>query len=345
MLTLGLSFFIGLSVETMVPIASLAAVASLYSVAIVAVHVRFRRLFFGSHRESLLIGQAELVMTCELSTTQMLHDWTVAMTAQSLSKNTIRERVRVITQVEAQTQISPQVLSPADITMWLSTLPTPITRHCYYVHLRAWFRWLVANDLRQDDPMIKVVAPKRPKYEPRPITDAQLRAALGQDSLRHSTRTRIILAAFAGLRVHEIAKIQGQDLDRVTGLLQVLGKGNKQSIVPVHPIILTEAKTYPLRGWWFPSRTNRGDHVDSKAVAQSIVDAFARVGITMTSHQLRHYFATALLEGGADARVVQTLMRHENLSTTALYMGVSVKQQKAALDALLMPNAFTQFLF
>ena len=86
-------------------------------------------------------------------------------------------------------------------------------------------------------------------------------------------------------------------------------------------------------------------HVDSKAVAQSIVDAFARVGITMTSHQLRHYFATALLEGGADARVVQTLMRHENLSTTALYMGVSVKQQKAALDALLMPNAFTQFLF
>ena len=54
------------------------------------------------------------------------------MTAQSLSPNTIRERVRVITQVEAQTQTNPLTLSPADITMWLATLPTPITRHCYY---------------------------------------------------------------------------------------------------------------------------------------------------------------------------------------------------------------------
>ena len=267
------------------------------------------------------------------------------MTAQSLSRNTIKERVRVITQVEAQTHMSPQMLTPATITMWLAGLPTPITRHCYYVHLRAWFRWLVANDLRTDDPMIKVIAPKRPKYAPRPISDMQLRAGLGQGHLRHATRTRIMLAAFAGLRVHEIAKIQGQDLDRVTGMLQVVGKGDKHSVVPVHPIVLKEAEMYPSRGWWFPSRKSPKEHVSSRAVAQTIVDAFSRVGVTMTSHQLRHYFATALLEGGADARVVQTLMRHENLSTTALYMGVSVRQQRAALEALLLPNAFSQFLF
>ena len=267
------------------------------------------------------------------------------MTAQSLSVNTIKERVRVIAQVQSQTQMSPRTLTAADITMWLATLPTPITRHCYYVHLRAWFRWLVANDLRPDDPMIKVIAPKRPKYAPRPISEVQLRAALSQPGLRHATRTRIMLAAFAGLRVHEIAKIQGQELDRVTGLLRVVGKGNKHSVVPVHPVLLREAETYPLRGWWFPGRSNPQGHVNSRGVAQSIVDAFARVGVTMTSHQLRHYFATALLEGGADARVVQTLMRHENLSTTALYMGVSVPQQRAALDALLLPNAFSPFLF
>lgn len=63
----------------------------------------------------------------------------------------------------------------------------------------------------------------------------------------------------------------------------------------------------------------------------------------MTSHQLRHYFATALLEAGADARVVQTLMRHENLSTTALYMNVSVRLQREALD--LLPTVFNEYLF
>ena len=128
---LGLIVFIWLRVKTKVLSASLAATARLYSVAIVAVQVRFQRLFLQTHRQSCLIGQAEQVMTCELSTTQTLNNWTVAMTAQSLSPNTIRERVRVITQVEAQTQTNPLTLSPADITMWLATLTTPTTRHCY----------------------------------------------------------------------------------------------------------------------------------------------------------------------------------------------------------------------
>ena len=273
---------------------------------------------------------------------QLARLWTVEMSARSLSVRTIDERLRVVDQFTQQTGVNAQVANFEDITLWLASLPSAITRHTYYVHLRAFYHWLVISDHRQDNPMSRVAAPKRPKYQPRPITDEQLRAVL-TSPLRPATRTRIMLAAFAGLRVHEIAKIRGQDIDHATGMITVVGKGNKTAVLPVHPIILREAEHYPLRGWWFPSSTCPHTHVERRAVGSSISDAFARAGIKMTSHQLRHYFATALLEAGVDARVVQTLMRHENLQTTALYMNVSVRLQRQALD--LLPTMFNDYLF
>ena len=273
---------------------------------------------------------------------QLLEAWMVEMAARSLSTRTIDERIRVVAQFSKQANLDALTATYQDITLWLVTLPSAITRHTYYVHLRAFYHWLVITDQRADNPMNRVAPPKRPKYKPRPITDVQLQAALSSP-LRATTRTRIMLGAFAGLRVHEIAKIRGQDLDHATGLLEVVGKNHKTSVVPVHPIIMQEARNYPLRGYWFPSPKSPKTHVERRAVGSSISNAFARVGVKMTSHQLRHYFATALLEAGADARVVQTLMRHENLSTTALYMNVSVRLQREALD--LLPSVFNDYLF
>lgn len=66
----------------------------------------------------------------------------------------------------------------------------------------------------------------------------------------------------------------------------------------------------------------------------AISHAFAQVGVQATAHQLRHFYATELLASGADIRIVQTLMRHENLSTTAIYTKVSEEQQRAALAGL-----------
>lgn len=290
----------------------------------------------------MLMAETLVMLKTVIPFEQLARLWTVEMSARSLSVRTIDERLRVVDQFTQQTGVNAQVANFEDITLWLATLPSAITRHTYYVHLRAFYHWLVISDHRQDNPMSRVAAPKRPKYRPRPITDEQLRAVL-TSPLRPATRTRIMLAAFAGLRVHEIAKIRGQDIDHATGMITVVGKGNKTAVLPVHPIILREAEHYPLRGWWFPSSTCPHTHVERRAVGSSISNAFARAGITMTSHQLRHYFATALLEAGADARVVQTFMRHENLQTTALYMNVSVRLQRQALD--LLPTMFNNYLF
>ena len=289
-----------------------------------------------------VLAQTLGMITRPVLSNQLLEAWMVEMAARSLSRRTIDERIRVVAQFSKQANLDALTATYQDITLWLVTLPSAITRHTYYVHLRAFYHWLVITDQRADNPMIRVSPPKRPKYKPRPITDVQLQATLSSP-LRATTRTRIMLAAFAGLRVHEIAKIRGQDLDHATGLLEVVGKNHKTSVVPVHPIIMREARNYPLRGYWFPSPKNPKTHVERRAVGSSISNAFARVGVKMTSHQLRHYFATALLEAGADARVVQTLMRHENLSTTALYMNVSVRLQREALD--LLPTVFNEYLF
>lgn len=153
------------------------------------------------------------------------------------------------------------------------------------------------------------------------------------------------MGAFAGLRVHEIAKVRGQELDRVTGLLTVTGKGQRVDRIPLHPVLLKDAERYPKRGYWFPTFTDEPNHVGSEAIRRTIIDAFSRVGITMTPHQLRHYFATALLASNVDSRIVQKLMRHANLSTTALYMGVTMTQQQNALKQLDLPQAFSNIHF
>ena len=305
-------------------------------------HGRTSKTLLVRARLAQVLAQTLGMITRSVLSNQLLEAWMVEMAARSLSTRTIDERIRVVAQFSKQANLDALTATYQDITLWLVSLPSAITRHTYYVHLRAFYHWLVITDQRADNPMIRVSPPKRPKYKPRPITDVQLQAALSSP-LRATTRTRIMLGAFAGLRVHEIAKIRGQDLDHATGLLEVVGKNHKTSVVPVHPIIMREARNYPLRGYWFRSPKNPKTHVERRAVGSSISNAFARVGVKMTSHQLRHYFATALLEAGADARVVQTLMRHENLSTTALYMNVSVRLQREALD--LLPTVFNEYLF
>ena len=277
--------------------------------------------------------------------TQGIHRaWQISMTAQSLSDRTIDERLRVVRQFEEQVNCDALWGTSDQITMWLASLPSATTRHTYFVTLRAWFRWLIMSEQRSDDPTLRVPSPKRPRYEPRPLLDSQIQAVLTSD-MRAATRSRILLGAFAGLRVHEIAKIKGQELDRVTGLLTVTGKGRRIDRIPLHPVLLKDAERYPKRGYWFPTFTNESNHVGSEAIRRTIIDAFSRVGVTMTPHQLRHYFATALLASDVDSRIVQKLMRHANLSTTALYMGVTMTQQQNALKQLDLPQAFSNIHF
>ena len=261
------------------------------------------------------------------------------MQGQGLSQRTITERVRVINQVTAATGADPAVLTPQAISAWLATLPSAATKSTYYAVLRAWSRWLVRSDHRADDPTTRVARPKTPSGHPRPVTDAQLDAVLALP-LHQDTRTKIILAAYAGMRVHEIAKIKGEDISPVAGTITITGKGGRTDTLPAHQLILQQANLYPRRGFWFPSPKDPAVPVKAKTVSAVISQAFDRADAPATAHQLRHYFATSLLRAGTDSRVVQSLMRHESLATTGRYLAVNTDQQRAALSGLHpTPNA------
>lgn len=263
----------------------------------------------------------------------LIDAWTLTMQAQGLSQATITERTRLIHQLARTTGTDPAALTPHTLTVFLAAIDSPVTADAYYSIARAWCSWLVRAGHRDDDPTMRVPRPRVPPARPRPITRPQLDTLLATP-LRQDTRTKILLAAYAGLRIHEIAKIRGEDIDPAGGTLTVTGKGGRTDLLPAHPIILTQAASYPRKGHWFPSPTRPGQHVAAKTVGTVIARALRRASIDATAHQLRHFFATSLLEAGVDSRIVQTLMRHASLATTGRYLGVTLAQQRQALTGL-----------
>lgn len=266
----------------------------------------------------------------------LLHTWTSTMQGQGLSDRTIAERRRVIAQLARDTGTDPAALTAPTLSSWLATFPSAATRDAYYSITRAWTRWLILAGHRDDDPTIRVPRPRLPPAKPRPITDTQL-ATLLNLPLRRDTRTKILLAAYAGLRIHEIAKIRSTDVDQTAGTITITGKGSRTDTLPAHPLILNLATTYPP-GYWFPSPARPGQPVAARTVGTVISRALTRAGVDASAHQLRHYFATTLLKNGADSRVVQTLMRHSSLATTGRYLAVSTDQQREALNLLHQPD-------
>lgn len=255
------------------------------------------------------------------------------MIAQSLSMRTIDERIRVVNNICDETGVCPRDLDVLTITQWLATRPNPVTRWSYYTCIKAFFRWLSLTGRISSNPLDFIPAPKRPKYYPRPLSPIHLRTVLS-GKLRRKTRVMIMLAAYAGLRVHEIAKIHGgRDYDRITNQLTVLGKGRQLALIPIHRALVPLLDQMPDNTWWFPSPDNSGP-IKPASVSATIKRAFAKHGITMTAHQLRHTYGTELLAAGVDLRVVQELMRHESIQSTSLYTQVPDSQLELSINQL-----------
>lgn len=145
----------------------------------------------------------------------------------------------------------------------------------------------------------------------------------------------ILLAAYQGLRVHEIAKLRGEDVDLESMALYVVGKGNKPAVLPLHPEVAGFAAEgrFPAVGWWFPAYGRPGP-IQSAAVSKAIHDTMRRAGFEAKPHQLRHWYGTTLVRNGADLRTVQELMRHASLATTQIYTESSDQQKRRAIDSL-----------
>ncbi|WFN93490.1 tyrosine-type recombinase/integrase [Gordonia sihwensis] len=265
-----------------------------------------------------------------------LADFELWQTARRLSRVTIVERTRVIRLLHAETGVQPATIDAIAIMEWLASHEhdwSDSTNATYITYLRAWFKYLQVSDRRADNPMVKLGQPVIPEREPRPISD-QAVIDLLQARMQTKTRTMILLALLAGLRVHEIAKVRGEDFDLRARLLWVRGKGRKTKSIPLHPILVELVSEMPETGYWFPRRGYPSMPVHSKSVSDVVGRTMKRAGVRGSAHQLRHWYATTLLDDGADLRVVQELMRHKSIASTQIYTAVPTTRRRDAIDSL-----------
>ncbi|WP_421739120.1 site-specific tyrosine recombinase XerD [Caulobacter sp.] len=219
---------------------------------------------------------------------------------------------------------------------------SPATANRRRSAVRQFYRFVLGEGWRTDDPSRRVVAPKAgrplPKVLSRGEVDALIAAAAGKDGgqgLRLACMIELLYAS--GLRISELLALPLNALARDPAYLMVKGKGGKERLAPLNAPARTAVKAYlEVRPqflpkgqkdspWLFPSRSAAG-RLTGRRVSQLLEDAAIAAGIDrqkVSPHVLRHAFATHLLEGGADLRVIQTLLGHADIGTTQIYTHVA----------------------
>jgi integrase/recombinase XerC len=212
--------------------------------------------------------------------------------------------------------------------------------------IKSFYKFLARRKLIDVSPARRIKAPKLPSLLPRavPIDETfALMDAPGADAvLGLRDRAMLELAYGAGLRVSELCGLDLDSVDRSAGIVRVLGKGNKERLVPVNPQALEALDAYLKRR---PELTKkkpthalflnfRGGRLTTRSVERHLSKHALKAGLSrhVTPHQLRHSFATHLLAGGADIRSIQELLGHSSLSTTQRYTHVSFEQLQAVYD-------------
>ena len=249
--------------------------------------------------------------------------------ASNCSDNTVQDRLGVLVDFARTHPAFPHV-SPVDVTNWLGRPGyAPWSRSTYYGHLRSFFTYAAAVGIVDVDPMAKIRRPRTPRSTPRPLTGEQVAVVMA--AATPTMAAWLTLGLRAGLRAHEIAKFRGEDVD--ADQLWVMGKGSKGVYLPTHPAVWALAATRPRFGFWFPSKAHSG-HINSMSVSTMTTRLFSANGIEGSIHRCRHTYATELLRAGVNIRVVQTLLRHQSLSSTEIYTAVDEGERRDAIRRL-----------
>ncbi|MBO0866253.1 MAG: tyrosine-type recombinase/integrase [Mycobacterium sp.] len=267
----------------------------------------------------------------------LLAEWELAQSRRR-SPRTIQARSLTVQLLARRQAVDPVTADWQSIARFLDdpafSRGTVLT---YFSALRAWYGWLVRQGVRADNPTDRLEKPTAPRRYPRPISTEELGRVLRRAN-RRRTRAMVILGAYEGMRVHEIAKIRGQDFHAGGTILEVTGKGGHTAPLPVHHVVAELRTGFPRIGWWFPSYADPAVPVTAKNVSAVISGAMHRAGVDGTGHQLRHWYGTTVLTtAGGNLRVAQQAMRHGSIASTAIYTLISDEQVRAAVSALPVP--------
>lgn len=215
--------------------------------------------------------------------------------------------------------------------------------------IRQFHKFLAADAVRADDPTRIIASPKARRPLPRVLSvgevDRLLRLAEEEAEAPEATadaaRLHLLLELLyaTGMRVSELVELKRSAVMRDASFLTVKGKGGKERIVPLTDRARDAVMAYlarPATGpWLFPSSGESG-HLARQVFARDLKALGARAGIgaaRVSPHVLRHAFASHLLAGGADLRVVQTLLGHADISTTQIYTHVLDERLRSLVEA------------
>jgi integrase/recombinase XerD len=200
--------------------------------------------------------------------------------------------------------------------------------------VRTFHAFLLREGEAEADPSEGVIRPKVPRNLPRPLSISEVESILAapRDDGPAGLRDRAMLEVLygSGVRISELVGLDVDHIDLEEGSVRVMGKGSKERIVPLGRFANRALKAYLTRARSSLARSRsgpalflnqRGGRLTRQGATKILKTCATRAGLRkrVTPHVLRHSFATHLLEGGADVRVVQELLGHASLSTTQIY--------------------------
>lgn len=234
--------------------------------------------------------------------------------------------------------VSPETAKLSDIQCFAASLHdigiSPRSQCRILSGVRAFYKYLYLDGYIKDDPTELLESPKLGDHLPEVLTTEEvdrLEQAIDLSKWEGQRNKAIIEVLFScGLRVSELVNLKMSALYLDEQFVRIMGKGNKERLVPISENAIEQLK------YWFIDRSHmnikpgeedyvflnrRGAHLTRTMILIMIKRLGAEAGIqkTISPHTLRHSFATALLEGGADLRAIQSMLGHESIGTTEIY--------------------------
>lgn len=212
--------------------------------------------------------------------------------------------------------------------------------------IHSFYRFLLYHNYIEQDPSELLETPKKEHHLPDVLTLDEIDAMIAQLDMSkpesHRNRAIIEILYGSGLRVSELVNLRLSDLYRQEGFMRITGKGSKQRLVPISPV------ADQWLDYWLEDRSkldiktqysdivflNRYGRQLTRAMIFTIIKTLAKqadIHKNISPHTLRHSFATHLLQNGADLRIIQQLLGHEDITTTEIYTHIEIQDLREAI--------------
>ncbi len=263
---------------------------------------------------------------------------------KSLAGNSVEAYLHDIDKLTQFLQHTGDLKSPADLTLddlrmfiaWISELGMTARSQARIISgIRSFYKYCLIEQITQQDPSFLLEAPRMKKALPDVLSPQEIELIIQQVDLSkpEGERNKAILETLysCGLRVSELVNLKISDLYLDIGFIRVTGKGNKQRLVPIGSYAIRQVNMYKenIRSQQNIQPGNedilflnrRGAKLTRVMIFLMLKELVQRSGLkkNISPHTFRHSFATHLVEGGADLRVVQEMLGHESITTTEMY--------------------------